>query len=386
MSNQLSFVAEQSIGEYLSSQNVLGADNDSDVIKAWINYTSSNSQHTFNSYLKEVKRWIVYCDSVGIHYSDATVDHINEYLSLLEYPTDKWLKPLNNNVVRLSTQILIKPLCRNSVEYAQRVLNGFYGYLQNAGIMSRNPVKLSRRIKQTKSFDSVGKSLSFAAWDYLSAWLKHETDRADQPNRSKAIRDRWLMHLLYHSGVRRSSIVGMTMAAFKPVEKAGRKVWIFSFSMKGSKKHEIIVTSELYDEWLYYRKAINLPKEPAFDESHIPLVTAVDRNSKPILRSKSISTRGVNYAIEQSLIQAQVDCEDFHIGEELARTTPHTFRHTSASHRLNLGIDVVATQQHLGHSSINTTMIYLNNIQEHLVTESEKLDRMNKKRMDAKNR
>ena len=68
----------------------------------------------------------------------------------------------------------------------------------------------SRTIKVEEQYHISGKSLSFDAWDYLSAWLKHESIRSNQENRSKAVRDRWLMNLLYHTAIRRSSVIGLS--------------------------------------------------------------------------------------------------------------------------------------------------------------------------------
>lgn len=368
------------LDRYLATDNPIGANTDFDIIKAWLQRCGSNSKHTYDSYLKEIKRLCVFCESIGIHYTEITALQINEYLGILKNPTKDWLKDSDSEISRF-TQILYKPLSLNSVEYAQGILKNFYGYLQDAGVITINPVNLSVKIRADKPYDLTAKALSFDAWDYLSAWLKHESEKANQKNRSKAVRDRWLLHLLYHTGARRSSIVDLTMNAFKVKEKGQYRVWVFEFVQKGNKVHEVIATDELMDEWNYYRQTIGLPKFPSSDESNIPLVTAVSKSSSSILKStESISIRGVNYVISQSLEMAANDCEDYFISEELKRTTCHTFRHTNATHRLSLGADLVGTQRHLGHKSVNTTMIYLRDTQEHQVEETQKLNESLKNR------
>lgn len=74
--------------------------------------------------------------------------------------------------------------------------------------------------------------------------------------------------------------------------------------------------------------------------------------------------------------QASSDCEDYFISKELEAATPHTFRHTCATHWLTLGIDIVATQKHLGHKNINTTMIYMRDSDEHRINENERLSKI----------
>lgn len=379
LKNERGLIAK-SFDQYLATDNPIGAHSDFDVIKAWLQRCGSNSKHTYDSYLKEIKRLCIYCDYVGIHFTELTALQVNEYLGILKNPTKEWLKDPQSDVSR-ATQILYKPLSINSVEYSQGVLKNFYGYLQDANVINTNPVNLSVKIRTNKAYDLAGKALSFDAWDYLSSWLVHESEKANQINRSKAIRDRWLMHLLYHTGARRSSIVDLSMNAFKIKEKGQYRVWIFEFLQKGNRMHEVIATDDLISEWNHYRQAIGLPKFPSKDESHIPLVTAVNKSSKSILKStESISIRGVNYVITKSLEMAANDCEDYFISEELRNTTCHTFRHTSATHRLTLGVDLASTQKHLGHKSINTTMIYLRDTQEHQIEEAQKLNQLLKVR------
>jgi len=50
----------------------------------------------------------------------------------------------------------------------------------------------------------------------------------------------------------------------------------------------------------------------------------------------------------------------------LKRVTPHTLRHTFASHLIMNGVDIRTVQRLLGHSSINTTMIYAHLAEDHL--------------------
>lgn len=362
---------------YWSISNPIGAKSDVDVVKAWIQYSCSNSQHTLNSYVKEIKRFLIFCDSIQTKFDDITALDINQYLAILQNPDDTWLKPESGNV-SLKTQILLKPLKLDSVEYSQRVLNSFYSYIKEAGVIKTNPVRLSTKIKSESTYTTTGKALSFDAWDYLSAWLKHESLKAnDFHNRSKAIRDRWLMHLLYCTGARRSSIANMTMASFSIEQTAKRRVWVVNFIVKGNKKHSVLVTDELMEELKFYRTSIGLSELPNEQEMHIPVVPAVSLKPNSILKAvKNISERGINYVIDESLKRASSDCEDYFISKELESATPHTFRHTCATHWLTLGIDVVATQRHLGHKNINTTMIYMRDTDEHRINENDRLSKI----------
>jgi len=321
--NTLRDLSESS--SYWNISNPIGAKSDVDVVKAWIQHSCSNSQHTLNSYVKEIKRFLIFCDSIQTRFDHISALDINQYLAILHNPDDTWLKPENGSVT-LKTQILLKALKLDSVEYTQRVLNSFYNYIKEAGVIKSNPVLLSTKIRSESAYSTTGKALSFDAWDYLSAWLKHESLKANNNhNRSKAIRDRWLMHLLYCTGARRSSITNMNMASFSVEQTAHKRVWVVNFLMKGNRKHSVLVTDELLEEFLK---------------------------------------------------RASSDCEDYFISKELEAATPHTFRHTCATHWLTLGIDIVATQKHLGHKNINTTMIYMRDSDEHRINENERLSKI----------
>lgn len=339
-------------------------------IRAWLMYTSSNSQHTFKSYNKELLRWLLYCQHARCNFLEATVVDVNNYLQILQSPPDYWLKPGTGQPI-YKTQVLIHPLSLRSVDYAQTVLSGLYEYLKKAGLITHNPVALSAKINVPTSLND-SKALSYDAWLFLSQWLKHQS--ISSPKRGKAIRDRWLMHLLYYSAMRKSSVLTCQMNSFSIKQRGPDRIWMLKFGTKGNKNHEVIAIAPLLAELGFYRAALGLPALPLPDEEY-PLVAAVLQGKMPLtLQSNAISSRGISYVIEESLKLAAQDCEDHYIAQELAAATPHTFRHTCATHQLTMGVDVVATKNHLGHAQINTTMLYLKNTQQHDMEQLKKFE------------
>ena len=63
---------------------------------------------------------------------------------------------------------------------------------------------------------------------------------------------------------------------------------------------------------------------------------------------RRLSTRGVARLLEKYLRQTGLD----------SRTTPHTLRHSFATHLLDRGADIRSVQELLGHKSLVTTQIY----------------------------
>ncbi|NNH76486.1 tyrosine-type recombinase/integrase [Acinetobacter sp. ANC 5380] len=362
--------------DYWQQENVIGAESEIDVIKSWLEFSCQNSENTYRSYVKEIKRFLIFCDSVGKSFHKITSKDLNQYYTILEFPTDDWLIP-DVDMPTLKTQILTKGLNISSVGYTRKVLNIFYGYLLKSSVISVNPVSLSRKIKYEEPHNHIGKALSFDAWLELKKWLSIQVSRAKGPQeRSKAIRNKWLLNLLYYSGVRRSSLIGLTMDCFKMEQRGTSRVWIMNFMMKGDRPHSIFMTDQLLEELKAYRASIGLHELPTGKETHIPVIAAISLKKNSLQNATtSISSRGVNFVIQECLSKAAADCHDHFISEELLHATTHTFRHTCATHWLTLGVDVVATKEHLGHRNINTTMVYMKNTDEHRKNEMDKLSK-----------
>ena len=74
-----------------------------------------------------------------------------------------------------------------------------------------------------------------------------------------------------------------------------------------------------------------------------------------------------------------------HLPAQVGRLTPHVLRHFAASDLYRDGMDVVAIQELLGHSWINTTMIYVNSRVLHQAGEKPQVTRSRRRRNSASN-
>lgn len=162
-----------------------------------------------------------------------------------------------------------------------------------------------------------------------------EVDRLlSQPNVLKPIglRDRAMLELMYGTGVRVSELLTIQLEDLNTI--AG-----FLRCLGKGRKERIIPVNQTSIDWVnrYISNARNF-----LVKSHLERTLFVNANGRPMTRQGFFKIL-TNYA-EQAGIKKEV--------------TPHTLRHSFATHILENGADLRAVQEMLGHADISTTQIY----------------------------
>jgi integrase/recombinase XerC len=201
-------------------------------------------------------------------------------------------------------------------------LRSFFRFGGREGWCNHNPAKAIRNPRKAHKLPhfldtaEIGKLLS-APSDLSSAGL----------------RDRAMLEVLYSAGLRVSELVGLNDGdidfdlGLVRVRGKGRKERLAplgSFALRALRK------------WLQCRQLA--PQEPQSTDS-------------PVMVNKfgtRISTRSVARMLEKYLKETGLD----------RRTSPHTLRHSFATHLLDRGADIRSVQELLGHKSLVTTQIY----------------------------
>ncbi|MFM7718308.1 MAG: tyrosine recombinase [Actinomycetota bacterium] len=150
-------------------------------------------------------------------------------------------------------------------------------------------------------------------------------------DRAVALRDRAVLELLYGSGLRVSEVTGLTRDR---VDLGRGRVLVMG---KGSKEREVPIAdlaADAVERYLADGRDVLAPERGAGD------LLFFNRRRKPL------TPRDVRAMIER-LARAT--------GK---RVTPHTFRHSFATHLLEGGADLRAVQKLLGHASVATTQRY----------------------------
>ena len=165
------------------------------------------------------------------------------------------------------------------------------------------------------------------------------------PDTSKkmGIRDRAILEVMYATGMRVSELTNLRL------NDLHLDVHLVQPRGKGDKER-IIPIGEVAESWLnrYLQsvRALQLLNKPASD--------FVFLNA----RAKQLTRQAIWQLIKKTAQAAQIDKD----------VTPHTMRHSFATHLLENGADLRVVQELLGHSDITTTQIYTHVSQKRLLT------------------
>ncbi|KZK73907.1 MAG: site-specific tyrosine recombinase XerD [Pelodictyon luteolum] len=174
---------------------------------------------------------------------------------------------------------------------------------------------------------------------YLPAVLTlQETERVleapmlQSPPGRFVLRDRAILELLYASGIRVTELVEMTQQNLYLDE---RFIRIFG---KGSKERLVPIGDSAADWIRRYREELRMKLSNRNSLDHLFLNA----------RGRKLTRMAVYNMVKEYALLAGIE----------KNISPHTFRHTFATHLLEGGADLRAVQEMLGHSSIVATQIY----------------------------
>lgn len=201
-------------------------------------------------------------------------------------------------------------------------LRSFFRFGAREGWAKANPAKPLRNPRKERSLPH-----------FLTAEDIDKLLRAPGQQDAFALRDRAMLETLYSAGLRVSELAGMNQGDID--FDAG----VVTIRGKGRKERLALIgshASKALERWLAKRRVSD--KEPKGPLSPV-FVNKFGRR---------LTTRSIARMLEKYLKLTGLD----------ERTTPHTLRHSFATHLLDHGADVRSVQELLGHKSLATTQIY----------------------------
>jgi integrase/recombinase XerD len=271
---------------------------------------SGNSAHTVSNYARDVRRLAAYAAAKGARGpEDVTSRELREFVYALK---DLGLAPAT-----IRRQI--------------SALRTYYRFLVGEGHAARDP---SERLESPRQWRRLPTVLSVLEVERLLA-----APNTDEP---LAIRDRALLEFAYATGARVTELVGLGMQDVFYEEGLAR---IFG---KGSKERVVPVGRRALGAVALYTREIR----PRFDHGRGRGKVFLNARGTPLSR---VGAWGI---IRRAARLAGIS----------KRVTPHTLRHTFATHLLEGGADLRAVQEMLGHADLATTQLYTHVDREYLRT------------------
>ncbi len=255
------------------------------------------SENTLNTYRRNLNSYIQFVNEKNVEdLSKITPNLILEYLLSLQ---KKGISP-------------------RSIAQHLSTLRGFYKFLCNEQIINTNPIDGLDTPRLTKKLPH-----------FLTEGEIEQIFRVAETTKKNRERDLAILELFYSCGLRVSELSNIT------IHDLSLNEGILRVRGKGDKVRIIPVGNkaiERLNEWLRIRE-MGKVKSPAI------FLSKTGKAMSRITLWRIIK----HYAMLAGLSD---------------RVTPHTLRHTFATHLLNRGADLRVVQELLGHSNISTTQIY----------------------------
>ena len=272
-----------------------------DYLKEWINYLKVNknfSEHTFNSYGHDVKEYLNHC-------------HVNKLD--FKYPTQ-------NSIRGFLYELNTKKLSKNSIARKISSIKNFFKYLSNEKKINEVDFSIFKSPKVSKPLPkSIDPKLVADAIEYI---MKDDNELWIN------LRDKSVILLLYGAGLRINEALSLRIKDLPSDD------WL-RVKGKGGKYRDVPILPEINN---ILKKYID----------HCPFKQAPEDLIFLGKRGKPLSPRIIQRRLEK--IRYELGLPDF--------ATPHSLRHSFATHLLSGGADLRAIQQLLGHVSLSTTQRY----------------------------
>ncbi|MFE0026391.1 site-specific tyrosine recombinase XerD [Amycolatopsis sp. NPDC059021] len=280
-----------------------------DAIAAYLDHLTverGTARNTLDSYARDLRRYAAHLDNAGVTgFADVTSAHITAFGAALREGDEEH-----------------RPLAASSAARALVAVRGLHKFAYADGITEHDP---AREVRPPTPAKRLPKALPVA--DVLRLL------ETPPPDGERPLRDRALLELLYSTGARISEAVGLDV---DDIDEAERTVLLDG---KGGKQRLV---------------PIGRPALAALDAYLVrarPALAAHGRGTPAMFlnaRGSRLSRQSAWQVLKDTAERAGIS----------AAVSPHTLRHSFATHLLEGGADVRVVQELLGHASVTTTQVY----------------------------
>jgi len=283
----------------------------SDHLADFFNYLSIEkglASNTISAYRLDIEKFFHYLSTNQLSLEQVTPEHLSSYVA--------WLRGMENTEFKIGES----SIARNIIS-----IRSYFTYLAkehkfNNPSSNFKPPKIGKRLPKALTIDQVMSMLNIAGTDLISS------------------RDKALVELLYATGARVSELINLNTLDISTFDSEAGSTTTVKLKGKGGKERVVPIGS-------YAVAAVNdylVRSRPTLLK--VSTQKALFLNQRGGRLSRQSAWNLVASAAERAGLSDQV--------------TPHSMRHSFATHLLDGGADIRVVQELLGHSSVTTTQIY----------------------------
>ena len=283
----------------------------SDHLADFFNYLSIEkglASNTISAYRLDIEKFFHYLSTNQLLVEQVTSEHLASYVA--------WLRGLENTEFKIGES----SIARNVIS-----IRSYFAYLAKEhkfGNPSINfkPPKIGKRLPKALTIDQVMSMLNIVGSDLISS------------------RDKALVELLYATGARVSELINLNTLDISTVDTEAGVTTTVKLKGKGGKERVVPIGS-------FAVAAVNdylVRSRPTLLKVSTQKALFLNRRGGRLSR-QSVWNLVANAAERAGLLD---------------QVTPHSMRHSFATHLLDGGADIRVVQELLGHSSVTTTQIY----------------------------
>lgn len=266
------------------------------------------SANTVRAYATDLAKFADFMENRGRRLQDAGVHDVRGFLATQQ----------------------VRGRARATLARRTASIRSFYNWLVRDGVLDTNPVRALRTPRREKK---LPKFLTVRDVERL----------LEQPDTAEwsGLRDLAMLETLYGGGLRVGELVGLNH------DDLHLTAGLVRVRGKGKKERVVPVGRCAVDALGRYLQAVDLENLPNRDPKAV-FVNARDGGR--------LTSRSVRRIVTDYLVRAGLDPE----------LSPHSLRHSFATHMLSNGADLRAVQELLGHENLSTTQVYTHLSHEHL--------------------
>jgi integrase/recombinase XerC len=285
---------------------------DAELIEAFVAHLELErrlSPNTVSAYRRDVEALAVFQARMGSSFRDATHQSLRRFIA----------------------QQTTRGYARSSVARRVAAVRTFYRWAKARGKLHSDPAASLGSPKVTSRLPSVLRPDDAAALAEAPSRPETSPDAPSEVEVAIALRDRAVLELLYGSGLRVGEVCGLTLGR---VDLDRGRIAVFG---KGSKERDLPLSD-------FSRDAIDI-----YVRAGRPVLAGEGSDALFFnRRHKPMTTRDARAMVERYRTRVMSD----------RRISPHTLRHSFATHLLEGGADIRSVQELLGHASLATTQRY----------------------------